>query len=108
MPRLQPRLTELNDRELTARIYRHARCAGSRLDPDEWFPVTSDVAKARELAASAIAICCRCPVRAGCLELSMRHPAGLGAYGVWGGLVEGERRALRRQWLAGTSVLEFL
>jgi hypothetical protein len=31
-----------------------------------------------------------------------------GAYGVWGGLVEGERRALRRQWLAGTRVAEFL
>jgi hypothetical protein len=92
----------LTDRELAGRVYRQARCAGSCLDPDEWFPITPDVAKARDQAANAIAIC------ADCLELSLRHLSDTGAHGVWGGLVEGERRALRRRWLAGTSVSEFL
>ncbi len=53
-------------------------------------------------------ICADCPVRPDCLELSLRHAFDIGAHGVWGGLVEGERRALRRQWLAGTRVTEFL
>jgi WhiB family transcriptional regulator, redox-sensing transcriptional regulator len=100
--------SKLTDRELAGRVYRRARCASSRLDPDEWFPLAPDVTKARDQAASAIAICAGCPVRADCLELSLRHPFDIGAYGVWGGLVEGERRALRRQWLAGTRVTEFL
>ena len=34
-------------------MYRLARCAGSRVDPDDWFPVTRDVAKARDQAAHA-------------------------------------------------------
>lgn len=59
-------------------------------------------------AANAIAICTDSPVRADCLELSLRHPFDIGAYGGWGGLVEGERRALPRQWLTGTRVTEFL
>ena len=100
--------SKLTDRELAGRVYRQALCASSRLEPDEWFPLALDVAKARDQAASAIAICAGCPVRADCLELSLRHPFDIGAYGVWGGLVEGERRALRRQWLAGTRGAESL
>jgi WhiB family transcriptional regulator, redox-sensing transcriptional regulator len=99
---------ELADRELLSRVYWHARCAGSRVDPDDWFPVAQDVARARDQAARAIAVCARCPVRPECLELSMRHASGSGAYGVWGGLVEEERRSLRRRWQAGISVTEFL
>jgi hypothetical protein len=78
-----------------AGVYRLARCAGSRVDPDDWLPATRDVAKARDQAAHAIAVCARCPVRPDCLELSMRHAFGIGAHGVWGGLVEEERRAVR-------------
>jgi WhiB family redox-sensing transcriptional regulator len=48
-------------------------------------------------AAGAIAVCAACPVRPDCLELSLRYASGIGAYGVWGGLVEAERRALRRR-----------
>ena len=70
--------------------------------------MTHDVAKARDQAAQAIAVCARCPVRPDCLEISLRHAFGIGAHGVWGGLVEEERRSLRRRWLAGTSVTEFL
>ena len=99
---------DLTDGELVGRVYRLARCAGSRIDPDDWFPVTRDVAKARDQAAHAIAVCVCCPVRPDCLELSLRHAFGVGAHGVWGGLVEEERRAVRRRWLAGTSVTEFL
>jgi WhiB family transcriptional regulator, redox-sensing transcriptional regulator len=99
---------ELADRELLGRVYWQARCAGSRVDPDDWFPVTQDVARARDQASRAIAVCAGCPVRPECLELSMRHASGIGSYGVWGGLVEEERRSLRRRWLAGTSVTEFL
>jgi hypothetical protein len=100
--------SELTDSELAGRVYRQARCAGSRVDPDEWFPITEDVDKARHQAAGAIAVCAACPVRPDCLELSLRYASGIGAYGVWGGLVEEERRLLRRRWLAGTSVTEFL
>ena len=64
-------------------MYRQARCASSCLDPDEWFPLTADVAGAREQAARAIAICAECPVRPDCLELSLRHSFGIGAHGVW-------------------------
>jgi len=99
--------SDLTDGELAGRVYRQARCASSSLDPDEWFPIALDVAKARDQAANAIAICADCPVRPDCLELSLRHAFDIGAHGVWGGLVEGERRALRRQWLAGTRVTEF-
>jgi WhiB family redox-sensing transcriptional regulator len=99
---------DLTDRELAGRVYRLARCASSRVDPDAWFPMTWDVAKARDQAAHAIAVCARCPVRPDCLELSLRHAFGIGSHGVWGGLVEEERRAIRRAWLAGTSVTEFL
>ena len=99
---------DLIDRELLGRVYRLARCAGSVLDPDAWFPVAQDVAKARDQAARAIIVCARCPVRPDCLELSLRHAAGIGTHGVWGGLVEEERRSVRRRWLAGTSVAEIL
>jgi hypothetical protein len=98
----------LPDSELAGRVYLLARCAGSYVDPDDWFPEARGVAKARDQAAHAIAVCARCPVRPDCLEMSMRRVFGIGAHGVWGGLVEEERRAIRRRWLAGTSVTELL
>jgi hypothetical protein len=96
------------DSELARRVYRLARCAGSRVDPDVWFPVGHDADGARDEAARAIAVCACCPVRPDCLELSLRHAFGIGAHGVWGGLVEEERRSARCRWLAGTSVTELL
>src|ERR1700751_5160294 len=38
----------------------------------------------------------------------LRHGSDFGVYGVWGGMVEGERRLLRRRWLGGTRVTAFL
>jgi Transcription factor WhiB len=87
------------DRALAAEVTRKARCADGTLDPDEWFPVSTEAEAARREAADAIAICTACPVRGACLELSLRHWT-IGQHGVWGGLVAADRAALRRRWLA--------
>ena len=83
-----------------ARVARQARCADSGLDPDQWYPVSTEPAQARHEAAAAIAVCTSCPVRAQCLELSLRH-WDVGQHGVWGGLVATDRARLRRRWPAG-------
>ena len=62
--RSEPRV--LGHGELAARVYRQARCAVSRVDPDEWFPVAQDADRARVEAAGAIAVCAACPVRPDC------------------------------------------
>jgi hypothetical protein len=85
-----------------------ARCAVTAIDPDEWFPVATTATAARAEAARALALCVVCPVRAECLELSLRHWRAVGRYGIWGGLVEAERAAVRREWLAGTEVTTLL
>jgi WhiB family redox-sensing transcriptional regulator len=89
--------TQPADRPLQDAVARKARCADSALNPDEWFPVSLRTDSARREAAAAIAICRACPVRAQCLELSLRH-WDFGQHGVWGGLVPAERAALRRRW----------
>jgi len=86
----------LTDDALSARVAGQARCADSGLDPDQWYPVSIEPARARREAAAAIAVCTGCPVRAQCLELSLRHWE-VGKHGVWGGLVATERAQLRHQ-----------
>src|SRR5579862_5182624 len=88
----------LTYRVIAAEVSKQARCADGTVDPDEWFPVSTEAAAARREAATAIAICAACPVRGACLELSLWHWT-IGQHGVWGGLVAAERAALRRQWL---------
>jgi hypothetical protein len=56
---------DLTDSELAGRVYRQARCAGLRVDPDEWFPIAEKVGKARDQAAGVIAACAACLVRPG-------------------------------------------
>ena len=90
---------QLTDGALAAEVTRKARCADGTVDPDEWFPVSTEAEAARREAADAIAICTACPVRGACLELSLRHWT-IGQHGVWGGLVAADRAALRRRWLA--------
>jgi WhiB family redox-sensing transcriptional regulator len=90
------------DDALWARVARQARCADSGLDPDQWYPVSIEPARARREAAAAIAVCTSCPVRAQCLELSLRH-WDIGQHGVWGGLVATDRAHLRRRWPADTA-----
>ena len=99
---------ELSNSNLASLVYRYGRCVSSHIDPDQWFPAARDVLVARKEAADAIAVCVACPVRAECLEYSLRHGSDFGAYGVWGGMAEDERRLLRRRWLGGTRVTEFL
>jgi WhiB family redox-sensing transcriptional regulator len=99
---------ELSDSNLASQMYQNGRCTNSHVDPDQWFPVANNAEVAREEAADAINVCVSCPVRAECLEYSLRHWSGFGVYGVWGGMVEGERRLLRRRWLGGARVTEFL
>jgi hypothetical protein len=88
----------VTDRALRAEVTSGARCADGMLDPDEWFPVSTDAEAARREAAGAIAVCGACPVRDACLELSVRHWR-IGQHGVWGGLVPAERAAVRRRRL---------
>jgi len=83
------------DQALWARVIRRARCADGTHDPEQWFPVSVQIQKARHEAAAAIAVCAICPVRAQCLALSLRH-WDIGQQGIWGGLVAAERAAARR------------
>ena len=71
-----------------------ANCAGSGIDPDQWFPVSTGIAAARREASEALAICATCAVRRQCLELALRSWT-IGQHGIWGGTVAGEREALR-------------
>jgi WhiB family transcriptional regulator, redox-sensing transcriptional regulator len=104
-----PDIAELTNNELQVRVASpEARCAVPSADPDDWFPLSVDPAHARRQAAHAIALCQACPVRAECLELSLRLWHGAGHHGVWGGMVEAERRTLRDEWLRGVTVVELL
>jgi WhiB family redox-sensing transcriptional regulator len=67
-----------------------ARCKDE--DPELFFPIGTTGPAAMQIEA-AKAVCRRCDVRAECLEWAMA--TGQDA-GVWGGLSEDERRALRR------------
>ena|SRR5438045_2803279 len=100
---------QLSDRQLLERVTStRARCVGAEVDPDAWFPVATRWQQARAEAASALALCAVCPVRAECLEFSMRQWGEVGRHGVWGGLLEVERAAVRKHWLAGVSVARLL
>jgi hypothetical protein len=94
-PPSPPVAIPFTDRALWVRVIRDGRCTVSSLDPDQWFPVSVDIGKARREAAAAITVCATCLVRAECLALSLRH-WDIGQHGVWGGLVAAERAALPR------------
>jgi WhiB family transcriptional regulator, redox-sensing transcriptional regulator len=67
-----------------------ARCRDE--DPELFFPIGSTGPAAVQVEA-AKAVCMTCPVRLDCLEWAL---ATAQDSGVWGGLSEEERRALRR------------
>jgi WhiB family redox-sensing transcriptional regulator len=94
-PPYRPAAVPFPDQLVWVQVIRHASCATGRLDPEDWFPVSVEIGKARREAAAAIVVCTTCPVRAQCLTLSLRH-WDIGQYGVWGGMVPAERMALRR------------
>jgi WhiB family redox-sensing transcriptional regulator len=49
-----------------------------------------------ESAEPARRVCAACPVRQPCLDYAITNRI---AYGIWGGLTERERRALRSRWV---------
>jgi len=49
-----------------------------------------------ESAGPARQVCAQCPVRQPCLDYAISNRI---AYGIWGGLTERERRALRSGWV---------
>ena len=67
---------------------RRAACRAE--DPEAFFPEWDSAARAAQ------AVCAGCPVRAQCLELSLRH-WDIGQHGVWGGLIATDRAYLRRR-----------
>lgn len=74
--------------------WRHrARCRTETVDLDTFFPVGSGGPALAQIT-EAKAICARCPVAAACLNWALDN--GVDA-GVWGGLTEDERRALKRR-----------
>lgn len=85
-----------------------ARCTDGTVNPDDWFPVATKSACARSEAARALELCSVCPVRAECLELSMRAWQAGGQHGIWGGFVATDRAVARSRWLAGVPVAVLL
>jgi WhiB family redox-sensing transcriptional regulator len=80
-----------------------AKCRNE--DPELFFPIGCTGPAAMQVEA-AKAVCAGCSVREECLEWAIRTGQDSG---VWGGLAEEERRALRRAMrrtarLAGTGV----
>jgi WhiB family redox-sensing transcriptional regulator len=65
-----------------------AACRGT--DLEVFFPGRGDS------AGPARRVCAACPVRQPCLDYAITNRI---AYGVWGGLTERERRALRSGWV---------
>jgi WhiB family redox-sensing transcriptional regulator len=52
-------------------------------------------------AEPARQVCAACPVRQPCLDYAITNRI---AYGIWGGLTERERRALRSRWVRLSAV----
>lgn len=72
--------------------WRH-RAACREEDPELFFPI-GNTGPALLQIEEAKAVCRRCPVREECLQFALE--TGQDA-GVWGGLSEDERRALKRR-----------
>ena len=83
----------MTGRRLWPFVLARATCSNSRLNPDDWYPVSVPVAGARREAGAAIAVCADYPVRGECLELALRNWA-IGQFGVWGRTVPAERGKL--------------
>ena len=69
----------------------HAACRDE--DPDLFFPIGS-TGPALGQVEEAKAVCRRCPVQEECLRWALENNQDAG---VWGGLGESERRALKRR-----------
>ncbi len=69
-----------------------AACRGE--DPERWFPLGTSTADLIQAAEAKVICWNRCPVRLTCLRWA--QDTGQDA-GIWGGLDEDERRALKRR-----------
>jgi WhiB family redox-sensing transcriptional regulator len=72
--------------------WREKAACGSE-DPELFFPI-GNTGPAILQAEEAKQVCRRCEVREQCLEWALNKPED---HGVWGGLSEDERRALKRK-----------
>ncbi len=85
----QPRHTGLAaPARFAARWRELAACRGT--DLEVFFPGRG------ESAGPARQVCARCPVRQPCLDYAVSNRI---VHGIWGGLAERERRALRSRWV---------
>lgn len=75
-------------------LWDNALCAGATY-PDWWYPPTTNHITLDEVATAGMAleICKACPIQEQCLEVGMQGDDIY--YGIWGGLLAGERLALR-------------
>ncbi|MGW9374094.1 WhiB family transcriptional regulator [Streptomyces xanthophaeus] len=62
-------------------------------DPELFFPIGTTGPALMQIQ-EAKAVCCRCPVMEQCLRWALESGQD---EGVWGGLSEGERRAMKRR-----------
>jgi WhiB family redox-sensing transcriptional regulator len=69
------------------------RAACRHMNPELFFP-EGTTGPALEATGLAKQICGTCPVRARCLDWALGNSP---AFGIWGGLSEGERRDLRHR-----------
>ncbi|MEV5680602.1 MULTISPECIES: WhiB family transcriptional regulator [unclassified Streptomyces] len=69
------------------------RAACREVDPDLFFPIGS-TGPALVQTEDAKAVCATCPVREQCLRWALENGQDSG---VWGGMGEDERRALKRR-----------
>jgi len=72
--------------------WRHEATCRSE-DPELFFPV-SEIGQGAIQVDEAKLVCSACKVRAQCLEWALSSGSD---YGVWGGLSESERKALRKE-----------
>ncbi|MEZ0107417.1 WhiB family redox-sensing transcriptional regulator [Catenulispora sp. EB89] len=68
-------------------------------DPELFFPIGPSRQSAGQIGL-AKSLCRRCPAVESCRGWALDHPR-LAEYGVWGGLTEGERRAISRTAIRG-------
>ena len=83
-----PRRSLVASARFAARWRELAACRGAGLDL--FFPERG------ESAGPARRVCAACPVRQPCLDYAITNRI---TYGIWGGLTERERRALRSGWV---------
>jgi WhiB family redox-sensing transcriptional regulator len=75
-----------------------ALCALEGCDPEMFFPISPSALWAQAHAEKAKAVCRRCVVRDACLQTALDQNRD---HGIWGGLTEDERKALRRRAVRG-------